>query len=507
MTKIKSPLKHTEDGHMVLNKGAHIAEHGGDAVAAGYEEVKEEKKPWELSQEVYNPSGAQEDGTKKTKKKEEPIVTSETKTNEVKANVKSIKKNPKVEVYDILGNIVEPNESGEFGDDIAAGNYFVKGKNGLEKISYDGSDKSVFTGVQSEIEEWRENPLWVESKMKPFKVAKNTDGSSVYNEEQLNIIQEYLEKEGENPFEYEFEEDPKASFDKFLRVTLEQVTGEDMPDNFDFDNFGESYNLSDIVDLDKEEFDWENIFLDGDIRKVGSIDKDPDSVGYGYRIKKGVQDPNEQGKIIATEWHTDTDDYSWEYLNPTMGWKNWATGETAFLNSKTQHPYFEGIIEIESEKPIAFTDYVGDKTYSDMPSANYVLPLDELPLVENISDFDQILLDRANLGEKYGFNPNGTPRGKTEILVGDIDKKGRTKNGYVTYDAIWADEDETRKEDFKVPVGEDGYPTPYEIYSDAVEQSTLDVILDAPFDIMGVGNPTGQVISNNWVGSEDQKNT
>ena len=40
----KSPSKHTQDGHMVLNKEAHIEKHGGDAVAAGYEKVKEDKK-------------------------------------------------------------------------------------------------------------------------------------------------------------------------------------------------------------------------------------------------------------------------------------------------------------------------------------------------------------------------------------------------------------------------------------------------------------------------------
>ena len=35
--KIKSPLKHNEGGHSLLEKEAHIAEHGGDVVEAGYE--------------------------------------------------------------------------------------------------------------------------------------------------------------------------------------------------------------------------------------------------------------------------------------------------------------------------------------------------------------------------------------------------------------------------------------------------------------------------------------
>ena len=41
MNKTKSPLKHTKDGHMILNKEAHIEQHGGDAVAAGYDKEDE----------------------------------------------------------------------------------------------------------------------------------------------------------------------------------------------------------------------------------------------------------------------------------------------------------------------------------------------------------------------------------------------------------------------------------------------------------------------------------
>ena len=43
MNKIKSPLKHNEDGHMLLRPEIHIEKHSGDAVAAGYEESKEEE--------------------------------------------------------------------------------------------------------------------------------------------------------------------------------------------------------------------------------------------------------------------------------------------------------------------------------------------------------------------------------------------------------------------------------------------------------------------------------
>ena len=42
MTKIKSPLKHNEDGHMLLTKEAHIEAHNGDAIAAGYTEEESE---------------------------------------------------------------------------------------------------------------------------------------------------------------------------------------------------------------------------------------------------------------------------------------------------------------------------------------------------------------------------------------------------------------------------------------------------------------------------------
>ena len=41
MNKTKSPLKHTKDGHMMLTKEAHIEQHGGDAVAAGYDKEEE----------------------------------------------------------------------------------------------------------------------------------------------------------------------------------------------------------------------------------------------------------------------------------------------------------------------------------------------------------------------------------------------------------------------------------------------------------------------------------
>ena len=47
-----SPFKHREDGHAPLSKEAHIKAHGGDAIAAGHEDTKEE--------EVY-PLGAKKD--------------------------------------------------------------------------------------------------------------------------------------------------------------------------------------------------------------------------------------------------------------------------------------------------------------------------------------------------------------------------------------------------------------------------------------------------------------
>ena len=59
-------------------------------------------------------------------------------------------------------------------------------------IDYDGSDMSVFEEINNELKYWEENPLWVESKMKPYIAAKNEDGSSVYNEDQLNIIRKQI---------------------------------------------------------------------------------------------------------------------------------------------------------------------------------------------------------------------------------------------------------------------------------------------------------------------------
>ena len=71
MTKIKSPLKHTggNEGHVLMTKQAHIDAHGGDAVAAGYEEETEEKS---TSYKGYKlPTKENTDDSEKENKKEE----------------------------------------------------------------------------------------------------------------------------------------------------------------------------------------------------------------------------------------------------------------------------------------------------------------------------------------------------------------------------------------------------------------------------------------------------
>ena len=75
MTKIKSPLKDTggNQGHMLMTKEAHINAHGGDAVAAGYEEEIEEevKETKEEVKEFGNLLGIGED--EEVEKSEEPV--------------------------------------------------------------------------------------------------------------------------------------------------------------------------------------------------------------------------------------------------------------------------------------------------------------------------------------------------------------------------------------------------------------------------------------------------
>ena len=75
MNKTKSPLKDTggNQGHMLMTKEAHISAHGGDAIAAGYEE--ETKK--ETKEESKIPAYEFKIPTKKEeKKKEETDLTS-----------------------------------------------------------------------------------------------------------------------------------------------------------------------------------------------------------------------------------------------------------------------------------------------------------------------------------------------------------------------------------------------------------------------------------------------
>jgi len=540
----KSPFKHREDGHAPLSKEAHVKAHGGDAAAAGYEEETSIESMLKEHNEKLKKEKKKKKVIPKEKTKEEleygfklPTVPEDFIKD--KTDVSLIKRNSKIQLINIMGDVVEPNEDGEYGANLPEGVYFKVGTNAEErdgylpsstitpqKIIFDGTNTSVFNGINSEIKNWEENPLWVNSKLKPYELAKNTDGSSMYNEEQLEVIKEHLKTSGEDPYQESFE-NPEEYYTNFLKNTLQEVTGEKIPENFSMSVFDPNnpdtneYTLSDFVNLDREDFNWEDIFMDTKTgeKKVGEIDFDPKSNGYGYRIKTAVKNP--LGKYVATEWY-DNKKLSWMWHGEDGGWYNYATKESAPFNGKAHHPYFEGIIEPFEDDPIDYVDLVASQNlsssyYTDIqPTSTERFYQEQETWSEGgymyesaqvgMSDFEKALVNKQEMGSKYGFNTNGTPKTKSQVLLGEVSESGKTKGGYVDYDAIWASEnDRVSSTDFKVPYNSDGYAQPFDLYTDAAKQSTQDVLMEAPFLMFGYGASTEQIIANNFPGSNDQK--
>ena len=128
--KISSPLRHlgTGEGHALMTKEKHIAAHGGDVVAAGYDAPETSKTSIVESQIIK---------TKDIATKEVKEIT--------KPKTLTILDNPKkyTQIVNILGETIVDIKN------LTKGVYFVNelkddGKNISHKIEFDGEDYSVF---------------------------------------------------------------------------------------------------------------------------------------------------------------------------------------------------------------------------------------------------------------------------------------------------------------------------------------------------------------------------
>ena len=90
MNKVKSPLKHKEEGHENYEKTAHIEAHGGDAVAAGYEEVNEEES--EQSDYPLTPDLDSDSEYQKTKEEQKQKAVQKQKSNSIDLKMERFRK-------------------------------------------------------------------------------------------------------------------------------------------------------------------------------------------------------------------------------------------------------------------------------------------------------------------------------------------------------------------------------------------------------------------------------